>query len=351
MRVLVTGGCGFLGSHVCEHFKKKGWDVISYDNMTKYELKRTGYGTDATRDYNWNYLKSLGVTMVKGDIRNLEHLLDRTQDCDFLINYDIHWNPVRIIQRFGRVDRIGSKNDYIKLVNFWPQIELEEYIKLKYRVENKMTLVEITGEEKENAEQELRKLQKLKNNILDIEDIETGITLTDISLNDFRIDLSTYIQNNPKVNFDEVPSGIHTSVNTGNEGISGVVYLLKLLKISKKPFNENIHPYYLIFIGRDNEVIMTHINVKKILDLIRLSTRGKKVPDEKGVNQFNSATNFGDNMTSFSKQLTEAIKSIVAVNSDSEIESIFERGGTRINSKDMKELSDFELVSFFNLYD
>ena len=268
------------------------------------------------------------------------------QDCDFLINYDIHWNPVRIIQRFGRVDRIGSKNDYIKLVNFWPQIELEEYIKLKYRVENKMTLVEITGEE-----QELRKLQKLKNNILDIEDIETGITLTDISLNDFRIDLSTYIQNNPKVNFDEVPSGIHTSVNTGNEGISGVVYLLKLLKISKKPFNENIHPYYLIFIGKDNEVIMTHINVKKILDLMRLSTRGKKVPDEKGVNQFNSATNFGDNMTSFSKQLTEAIKSIVAVNSDSEIESIFERGGTRINSKDMKELSDFELVSFFNLYD
>lgn len=273
------------------------------------------------------------------------------QDCDFLINYDIHWNPVRIIQRFGRVDRIGSKNDYIKLVNFWPQIELEEYIKLKYRVENKMTLVEITGEEKENAEQELRKLQKLKNNILDIEDIETGITLTDISLNDFRIDLSTYIQNNPKVNFDEVPSGIHTSVNTGNEGISGVVYLLKLLKISKKPFNENIHPYYLIFIGKDNEVILTHINVKKILDLMRLSTRGKKVPDEKGVNQFNSATNFGDNMTSFSKQLTEAIKSIVAVNSDSEIESIFERGGTRINSKDMKELSDFELVSFFNLYD
>jgi len=96
---------------------------------------------------------------------------------------------------------------------------------------------------------------------------------------------------------------------------------------------------------------MTHINVKKILDLMRLSTRGKKVPDEKGVNQFNSETNFGDNMTSFSKQLTEAIKSIVAVNSDSEIESIFEKGGTRINSKDMKELSDFELVSFFNLYD
>lgn len=86
MKVLVTGGCGFLGSHVCEYFRKEGWEVISYDNMTKYELKRTGYGTEATRDYNWNYLKSLGVIMVKGDIRNLEHLLDRTEGCDFIVH-------------------------------------------------------------------------------------------------------------------------------------------------------------------------------------------------------------------------------------------------------------------------
>ncbi len=86
MKVLVTGGCGFLGSHVCEFFRKKGWEVISYDNMTKYELQRTGYGTEATRDYNWNYLKSLGVTMVKGDIRNLEHLLDRTEGCDYIVH-------------------------------------------------------------------------------------------------------------------------------------------------------------------------------------------------------------------------------------------------------------------------
>lgn len=86
MKVLVTGGCGFLGSHVCELFREKGWDVVSYDSMTKYELKRTGYGTDATRDYNWNYLKGLGVTMVKGDIRNLDHLLDRTEGCDYIVH-------------------------------------------------------------------------------------------------------------------------------------------------------------------------------------------------------------------------------------------------------------------------
>jgi CDP-paratose 2-epimerase len=86
MKVLVTGGCGFLGSHVCELFREKGWDVVSYDNMTKYELKRTGYGTDATRDFNWNYLKKLGVTMVKGDIINLEHLMDRTEGCDYIIH-------------------------------------------------------------------------------------------------------------------------------------------------------------------------------------------------------------------------------------------------------------------------
>lgn len=86
MKVLVTGGCGFLGSHVCELFIEKGWDVVSYDSMTKYELKRTGYGTDATRDFNWNYLKALGVTMVKGDIRNLEHLMDRSEGCDYIIH-------------------------------------------------------------------------------------------------------------------------------------------------------------------------------------------------------------------------------------------------------------------------
>jgi len=273
------------------------------------------------------------------------------QDCDFLINYDIHWNPVRIIQRFGRVDRIGSKNDFIKLVNFWPQIELEEYIRLKYRVENKMTLVELTGEEKENAEQELRKLQKLKNNILDIEDIETGITLTDISLNDFRIDLSSYIQKNPKLNFEEVPLGIHACVKTNQEEISGVIYLLKLLKLPKKNFNENIHPYYLIYMNKNNEVKMTHLNVKKILDLIRVTSRDKKNPDTLGVDIFNQQTKFGENMDYFSKQLSEAIKSIINVNSESEIESIFEKGGTKINSRDMKELSDFELVSFFALYE
>ncbi len=86
MKVLVTGGCGFLGSHVCELFREKDWNVISFDNMTKYELQRTGYGTEATRDYNWNYLKSIGVTMVKGDIRNLEHLLDRSEGCDYIIH-------------------------------------------------------------------------------------------------------------------------------------------------------------------------------------------------------------------------------------------------------------------------
>ncbi|EKT87571.1 NAD-dependent epimerase/dehydratase family protein [Leptospira santarosai] len=85
-KVLVTGGCGFLGSHVCETLRKQGWDVVSYDSMTKYELKRTGYGTEATREYNWNFLKALGVTMVKGDIRNPEHLLDRTAGCDFIVH-------------------------------------------------------------------------------------------------------------------------------------------------------------------------------------------------------------------------------------------------------------------------
>ena len=71
------------------------------------------------------------------------------QDCDYLVNYDIHWNPVRIIQRFGRVDRLGSRNDQIQLVNFWPNMELDEYINLEARVSGRMVLLDIsaTGEE------------------------------------------------------------------------------------------------------------------------------------------------------------------------------------------------------------
>jgi len=271
------------------------------------------------------------------------------QDCDFMINYDIHWNPVRIIQRYGRVDRIGSRNEVIQMVNFWPAEDLESYIKLKYKIENKSSIVELTGV----VEQDLRKLEKLKNKILEIEELDDGISLTDISLNDFRIDLSSYIEKNGTGELDNTPLGIHTSVisNELKEVPQGVIFLLKLVNLTKKRIEDNIHPYYLIYLDNNGEVILKHINVKRILDTLRKLARVEKNPIKDAYEKFNQETNDGENMDKFSTLLTEAIKSIIEVNADSEIESIFEEGGTRINSKNMKELSDFELVSFFSIYD
>jgi CDP-paratose 2-epimerase len=86
MKVLVTGGCGFIGVHACEFFSRQGWAVIAYDNMTKFELDRTGYRAAAARDYNWNWLGELGVERVIGDIRDLEQILDCSSGCDFIVH-------------------------------------------------------------------------------------------------------------------------------------------------------------------------------------------------------------------------------------------------------------------------
>lgn len=130
------------------------------------------------------------------------------QDCDYLINYDIHWNPVRIIQRFGRIDRLGSTNDYIQLVNFWPNMELDEYINLGQRVKGRMVLLDVSAtgddnvidESKEKKDLEYRKkqLMKLKNEVVDLEDIAGNISITDLTFNDFKIDLMEYMKTNRK---------------------------------------------------------------------------------------------------------------------------------------------------------
>jgi superfamily II DNA/RNA helicase len=140
------------------------------------------------------------------------------QDCDFLINYDIHWNPVRIIQRFGRIDRIGSTNAQIQLVNFWPDISLDEYINLKERVENRMVIADVAGTADdnvlslENSDAAFRKeqLRKLQDEVIELEDVRTGVSITDLGLNDFRMDLLGYIKDNGDL--AGVPKGLHAVV-------------------------------------------------------------------------------------------------------------------------------------------
>ncbi len=277
------------------------------------------------------------------------------QDCDTLINYDIHWNPVRIIQRFGRVDRIGSKNDYIQLINFWPNMSLDEYINLKNRVETRMYMVDTTatGEDNvltnESSDMDFRKqqLQKLQNEVVDIEDMDNSISITDLGLNDFRMDLLNYIDK--KGDIANVSNGIHTvckkdiSKNIDN----GIIFILKNINQNVNIDNINqLHPFYLVHIDKDGEIVSNHLNVKNILDTIRFLCKGKDEPIKEVYELFNEETKDGKDMSEYSSLLSEAISSIINTKDETDIESLFSSGGTSILENEIKGLDDFELIAF-----
>ena len=277
------------------------------------------------------------------------------QDCDYLINYDIHWNPVRIIQRFGRIDRIGSKNKVIQLVNFWPNMSLDDYINLKNRVESRMYMLDIsaTGEDNvltnKSTDMEYRKaqLQKLKEEVVDLEDMDTGISITDLGLNDYRMDLLEYIKDNG--NLDYVVNGMHSVVlSDETNGIEkGAIFVLKNINDNVRIESSNqLHPFYIIYIKEDGQVISNHLSVKNTLDLLRFVSKNKKEPIKEAYNKFNDDTNDGANMTKYSELLNKSIESIINVKEETDIESLFRRGGTTMLQNDIKGLEDFELIAF-----
>ncbi len=277
------------------------------------------------------------------------------QDCDYLINYDIHWNPVRITQRFGRIDRIGSKNDVIQLVNFWPDMSLDEYINLRERVENRMVIVNMTATGDDNylsnksTDLEYRKeqLKKLQDEVLDLEDINTGVSITDLGLNDFRMDLVSFVKENKDL--DKVPNGMHTVINADEEkGIHpGVIFVLKNINDDIDINKQNVlYPFYLIYVDYEGEVVVNHLKVKKILDVLRIGCKGKNKPIKEAYREFNRETRDGKKMDKYSKLLENAIRSIIDVNQESDIDSLFSSGGTTALSVSIKGLDDFELISF-----
>ena len=198
------------------------------------------------------------------------------QDCDYLVNYDIHWNPVRIIQRFGRIDRIGSKNEYIQLVNFWPDMNLDEYINLKSRVETRMKISVMTAtgdddlinaEEKGDLEYRKAQLKRLQEEVVDIEDMSEGISIMDLGLNEFRLDLLEYLKTHPDM--ERKPRGLHAVVSAMEELPEGVIFVLRNVNNSVNIDNQNrIHPFYMVYIGRDEDVICDYLNPKQLLDYV-----------------------------------------------------------------------------------
>lgn len=276
------------------------------------------------------------------------------QDCDYLVNYDIHWNPVRIIQRFGRVDRIGSKNACIQLVNFWPDMDLDEYINLKARVETRMKISIMTStgddnlispEEKGDLEYRREQLKKLQDEVVDIEEMSNGISIMDLGLNEFRLDLLEYIKTNGDLK--KKPFGLHAVVPSTEELPEGVIFVLKNRNNGVNIDNLNrIHPFYMVYIGVDGEIICDYLNPKKLLDTMRLSCRDKSEPIKAVYQKFNRETNDGKDMGDMSMLLSDAITSIIDTKEESDIDSLFKAGGTTLGLSTIKGLEDFELICF-----
>lgn len=280
------------------------------------------------------------------------------QDCDYLINYDIHWNPVRIIQRFGRIDRIGSKNDYIQLVNFWPDTSLDEYIKLENRVRSRMTMVDITatGEDdlldvgSKDLAYRAEQLKQLQNEVVDIDDLQGGISITDLTLSDYVLSLSKFKKNNPGL-LEKYPTGIYAVTNIpekmAGECEPGVVFCLKQTKYTEKEkSNSSIHPYYLVYVKDSGEILVKYSNPKLALDMYKGLCANNKEVLEDLVKEFNKETKNASDMSKYTKLLEHAVNDIKGVAEKKGIASLFGLGSSSVLTNKITGINDFELISF-----
>lgn len=296
-----------------------------------------------------NSQKNIDVLVATDCISEGQNL----QDCDYCINFDIHWNPVRIIQRFGRIDRIGSRNEKIQLVNFWPDLSLDEYINLKARVETRMKISVMTAtgddnpispEEKGDLEYRRQQLKRLQDEVVDFEEMHDGISIVDLGLNEFRLDLLEYTKTHGDLS--KKPFGLHAVADAkGNP--AGVIFVLKNRDNAVNFDNLNrIHPFYLVYVDNDGEIIFDYLNPKKLLDTMRLICRGEDKPIKALYQKFNLETDDGRNMAEMSQLLSDAINSIIEKKEESDIDSLFRKGGTTALLSNISGIDDFELVCF-----
>jgi len=281
------------------------------------------------------------------------------QDCDFLVNYDIHWNPVRIIQRFGRIDRIGSKNKVIQLVNYWPDISLDEYINLKERVESRMVLVDVTATGDDNVlsaqagdvAYRREQLRRLKEEVVELEELRTGVSITDLGLNDFRMELLDYARKHPEL--EGLPNGMHAVVPARPDlGLEpGVLFCLRNRHPGVNVDQQNrLHPYYMVYIGMDGQVRAGHTQAKAQLDLLRAVCHDQTQPVESVCKPFNRETRDGAYMGRYSALLDQAIRTMVSVKEEKDLDTLFSAGPTTALENVIAGLKDFELVAFVVAY-
>lgn len=286
------------------------------------------------------------------------------QDCDYLINYDIHWNPVRIIQRFGRIDRIGSPNDSIQLANFWPNMELEEYINLEQRVSGKMVLLDIsaTGEENlieqqsgnqmNDLEYRRQQLLKLQDTVIDLEDLSSGVSIADLTLNDFRIDLASQLKEYPGM-LDAMPLGsfaVTTAAELGDASIpAGMVFCLRAIGeniANSADTGYPLAPHYLVHVTSNGEVSLPFTQPKQILDRLKKLCIGRDMPDATACARFDKATRNGQDMGQAQNLLATAIASVVGKKEEKAVASLFTPGGTHAQKGEFAGNNDFEVVAW-----
>ena len=283
------------------------------------------------------------------------------QDCDWLVNYDIHWNPVRIIQRFGRIDRIGSPNQNIQLVNFWPNMELEEYIGLEQRVSGRMVLLDVsaTGEENlieqqsgnpmNDLEYRRKQLLKLQDTVIDMEDLSNGVSITDLTLTDFRIDLAQYLKEHPG-QLEGLPLGTY-AVTTSIDAdiVPGVIFCLRAegaVAAKGQPSDYPLAPIYLAHVGDDGAVLLPYPQAKRILDRLKRLALGRELADAAASATFDKQTRQGEDMRHAQKLLAAAVASVAGKNEERAVASLFSPGGTHAMKGEFAGSTDFEVLAF-----
>lgn len=305
------------------------------------------------------------------DRRNIDLLIatdcisegQNLQDCDYLINYDIHWNPVRIIQRFGRIDRIGSPNKSIQLVNYWPDVKLDEYLRLRERVEKRMRVTIVTStatsaddpindDPSEDLPYREKQLRRMHDEVLDPEEVQGGISITDLGLTSFRMDLLEYLRDNRAI--AKLPHGLEAVASgKSHNAAPGIIFLLRRTmlphsdKARVRALRENpLYPDYLVYVSEDGEILADSSEPRKILEVMRDLCRGKKEPEMEVAHDFNRLTKNGNDMRVPSRLLERALDSICRTKDSSDIDSFFSNAATTGFAEDPVSRNGFELVCF-----
>jgi len=286
------------------------------------------------------------------------------QDCDTLVNYDIHWNPVRIIQRFGRIDRLGSTNDRVQLVNFWPNMEIEEYIGLERRVTGRMALLDVsaTGEENlidsdspeqmNDLEYRRKQLLKLQDAVIDLEDLSNGISIADSTLGDFRIDLAGFVRDHQGILDGQYPGmmAVTTVADIDADDIEpGAIFCLRSVadvSLTAVDSRYPLAPHYMVHVRDDRTVVLDYMQTRRILDRLKKLCVGRDLPDLTAFERFDAATGNGRDMSAIASMLSAAVAAVTGKHEERATASIFNPGGTLLQKGTFAGINDFEVVAY-----